>query len=229
MRIILLLVLGYTMALQGATASGNDAYKFLNEIQIGGEGGWDILTVDAGARRLYLSHATKIVVIDLEKNAVVGEIADTPGVHGFMAVPDLQRGFSSNGKEAKASVVDLKTLVGDEENNHVAGGAGAVLHGFAFGKPDEMAWPERPFVRDELAFEDKHAVAAGVRVQWIDDAGRIADDTNLHAAVGIGVKVLAKQRAAELLVEALFPGLLRGVDGEKFVGLHGVVVRHEIT
>src|SRR5437868_5859217 len=110
MRIILLLVLIYTMTLQGATASGNDAYKFLNEIQIGGEGGWDILTVDAGARRLYLSHATKIVVIDLEKNAVVGEIADTPGVHGFMAVPDLQRGFSSNGKEAKASVVDLKTL-----------------------------------------------------------------------------------------------------------------------
>jgi YVTN family beta-propeller protein len=110
MRIILLLALGYTMAVQNATASGSDPYKFLNEIPIGGEGGWDILTVDAAARRLYLSHATKVVVIDLEKNAVVGEIADTPGVHGFVAVPELQRGFSSNGKEAKASVIDLKTL-----------------------------------------------------------------------------------------------------------------------
>jgi YVTN family beta-propeller protein len=41
---------------------------------------------------------------------VAGEIADTPGVHGFVAVPELQRGFSSNGKEARSSVVDLKTL-----------------------------------------------------------------------------------------------------------------------
>ncbi len=87
-----------------------EPYKFLNEIPIGGEGGWDILTVDSGASRLYLSHATKVVVVDLNNNSVVGEIADTPGVHGFVAVPELQRGFSSNGKESKSSVVDLKTL-----------------------------------------------------------------------------------------------------------------------
>jgi YVTN family beta-propeller protein len=85
-----------------------DVYKFLNEIPIGGEGGWDILTIDS--TRLYLSHATKVVVVDLQKNAVAGEIADTPGVHGFIAVPEFQRGFSSNGKENKSSVVDLKTL-----------------------------------------------------------------------------------------------------------------------
>ena len=96
--------------LVGGAAGAADAYKFLNEIPIGGEGGWDILTVDSAARRLYLSHATKIVVVDLEKNAVAGEIGDTPGVHGFVVAPDLARGFSSNGKEAKCSVVDLKTL-----------------------------------------------------------------------------------------------------------------------
>ncbi|MDP9185788.1 MAG: YncE family protein, partial [Verrucomicrobiota bacterium] len=92
------------------TALANEPYKFLNEIPIGGEGGWDILTIDSAANRLYLSHATKVVIVDLNKNAVAGEIADTPGVHGFVAVPELQRGFSSNGKEAKSSVVDLKTL-----------------------------------------------------------------------------------------------------------------------
>ncbi|MEO6871578.1 MAG: YncE family protein, partial [Chthoniobacterales bacterium] len=79
-------------------------------IPIGGEGGWDILTIDSGAHRLYLSHSTKVEVIDLKKNALLGEIADTPGVHAFVAVPALGRGFSTNGKEAKASVVDLKTL-----------------------------------------------------------------------------------------------------------------------
>ena len=87
-----------------------DAYKFLTEIPIGGEGGWDILTVDSAARRLYLSHATKIVVVDLEKNSVAGEITDTPGVHGFLPVPEVGRGFSTNGKENKSSVVDLATL-----------------------------------------------------------------------------------------------------------------------
>ena len=93
-----------------AVAFGADPYQFLTEIKIGGEGGWDILTIDSAANRLYLSHATKVVVVDLNKNAVVGEIADTPGVHGFVAVPEFQRGFSTNGKENKSSVVDLATL-----------------------------------------------------------------------------------------------------------------------
>src|SRR5258707_43539 len=93
-----------------ATVVAQEPYKFLTEIPIGGEGGWDILTIDSAASRLYLSHATKVVVVDLNKNSVAGEIADTPGVHGFVAVPELQRGFSSNGKEAKSSVVDLTTL-----------------------------------------------------------------------------------------------------------------------
>jgi YVTN family beta-propeller protein len=41
---------------------------------------------------------------------VAGEIADTLGVHAFVPVPELQRGFSSNGKENKSSVINLKTL-----------------------------------------------------------------------------------------------------------------------
>ena len=60
--------------------------------------------------RLYLSHATKVVVVDLNTNSVTGEIADTPGVHAFVAVSEVRRGFSSNGKESKSSVVDLTTL-----------------------------------------------------------------------------------------------------------------------
>jgi DNA-binding beta-propeller fold protein YncE len=102
------LALSGAIALQNAGAG--DAYKLLSEIPIGGEGGWDILTVDAAARRLYVSHATKIVVLDLEKGAVAGEITDTPGVHGFIPVPEVGNGFSTNGKENKSSVVDLKTL-----------------------------------------------------------------------------------------------------------------------
>jgi len=107
MHSILLTVVSL-FALLSATAAGQD-YKLVTEIPIGGEGGWDILSVDSASHRLYLSHATKVVVVDLEKNTVVGEIADTPGVHAFLAIPELNRGFSSNGRENKSSVVDLTT------------------------------------------------------------------------------------------------------------------------
>jgi YVTN family beta-propeller protein len=102
------LALSGVMAVQNSGAT--DVYKFLTEIPIGGEGGWDILTVDSAAHRLCLSHSSKVVVVDLEKNAIAGEITDTPGVHGFLAIPELGRGFSTNGKENKSSVVDLATL-----------------------------------------------------------------------------------------------------------------------
>ena len=48
------------------------SYKFVTEIPIGGEGGWDILSVDSASHRLYLSHATKVVVVDLEKERCRG-------------------------------------------------------------------------------------------------------------------------------------------------------------
>jgi len=110
MRSISRFIVACCLGLICATALGNDVYHLLSEIPIGGEGGWDILTIDSFASHLYLSHATKVVIVDLNTNSVTGEIADTPGVHAFVAVPEVQRGFSSNGKESKSSVVDLTTL-----------------------------------------------------------------------------------------------------------------------
>src|ERR1043166_4683437 len=86
------------------SARGADGpYHFLKEIPVGGEGGWDYLSVDEPSRRLYVSHEAKVVVINLDKEEVVGEIADTPGVHGLVLAPGLQRGVTSNGRENKAS------------------------------------------------------------------------------------------------------------------------------
>ncbi len=85
-------------------------YHLTKEIPVGSEGGWDYLSVDSAARQLYVSHATKVVVIDLDKEVVVAEITNTPGVHGLAPAPDLGRGFVSCGRENKAAIVDLKTL-----------------------------------------------------------------------------------------------------------------------
>jgi DNA-binding beta-propeller fold protein YncE len=98
------------LAAMGSLHAQEGQYHFAREIPVGGEGGWDYLSVDPAAHRLYVSHATKVVVIDTQANKVAGEIPDTPGVHGFAIAADLGRGFSSNGRENKASIVDLKTL-----------------------------------------------------------------------------------------------------------------------
>jgi DNA-binding beta-propeller fold protein YncE len=90
-----------------AAATG---YHILNEIKIGGEGGWDYLTVDSAARRLYVSHATHVVVVDLDKGAVVGDIPETPGVHGIALAPKLNKGFISNGRGNNVTMFDMKTL-----------------------------------------------------------------------------------------------------------------------
>ncbi len=104
----------FAIALAGISAApvcrADGSYHFLKEIVIGGEGGWDYLSIDADARRLYVTHGTKVVVVDIDKGAVAGEIEDTQGVHGFAIAPELGLGFSSNGKENKVSIVDLKTL-----------------------------------------------------------------------------------------------------------------------
>jgi YVTN family beta-propeller protein len=93
-----------------AACQADELYHFIKEIKVGGDGGWDYLSVDPSARRLYVSHATKVVVIDIDNDKVVGEITNTPGVHGLAPAPELGKGFVSCGRENKAAIVDLKTL-----------------------------------------------------------------------------------------------------------------------
>jgi len=112
MRKLAVLALGFVLVLASvpvlkAAATG---YHILNEIKIGGEGGWDYLTVDSAAQRLYVSHATHVVVVDLATGKVVGDIPDTPGVHGIALAPKLSKGFISNGRGNNVTMFDMKTL-----------------------------------------------------------------------------------------------------------------------
>src|ERR1700682_6287942 len=93
-----------------ALAAPGPGYHVVNTYKLGGEGGWDYLTLDASARRLYISRATHVMVMDADSGKVVGDIADPPGVHGIALAADLDRGFTSNGRENTVSIFDLKTL-----------------------------------------------------------------------------------------------------------------------
>ena len=112
LRVVLAVCLlaGGLFWMQAPLPAADGPYKQLAEIKVGGDGGWDYLSVDSAARRLYVSHATKVIVIDMDKNTVVGEIAPANGVHGIALAPQLGLGFVSNGRDNTASIVDLKTL-----------------------------------------------------------------------------------------------------------------------
>ena len=101
----LLLVLLLTLPAHAASS-----YQPADTIAIGGTGGWDYVTIDSVARRLYLAQATRVVVVDIDHGKIVGEISPTLGVHGVAVAPDLKRAYTSNGKENSISVVDLNTL-----------------------------------------------------------------------------------------------------------------------
>lgn len=93
-----------------ALAAAAPGYHVIKTYKIGGEGFWDYLTADASARRLYVSRGTHVIVLDLDSGKSVGEIADTPGVHGIALAPELGRGFTSNGREGTVSIFDIKNL-----------------------------------------------------------------------------------------------------------------------
>lgn len=90
--------------------AAGSGYHVIKKLQLGGEGGWDYLTVDSEALRLYISRSTHVMVVDLDTDKLVGDIPDTPGVHGIAVAPELNRGYISNGRANTTTIFDLKTL-----------------------------------------------------------------------------------------------------------------------
>lgn len=89
---------------------GGTGYKVVNRYPVPGNGGFDYVTIDSNARRLYLSHGTQVDVIDPDNGKFIGTIADTPGVHGIAIAAAFKHGFTSNGRENKVSMFDPTTL-----------------------------------------------------------------------------------------------------------------------
>jgi DNA-binding beta-propeller fold protein YncE len=85
-------------------------YHVVRKLHLGGEGRWDYPTVDSAGRRLYLSRSTHVMVVDIDNGKIAGNIPDTAGVHGIAVAPELNRGFTSNGKSNTSTIFDLKTL-----------------------------------------------------------------------------------------------------------------------
>jgi DNA-binding beta-propeller fold protein YncE len=102
----------HLLALLVATCvlSAAGGYHVVKRIPVPGDGSWDYLTVDEGARRLYVSHGTQVEVLDLDTGAIVGKIPNTEGVHGIAVAPDESRGFTSNGTSGTVTIFKLGSL-----------------------------------------------------------------------------------------------------------------------
>jgi DNA-binding beta-propeller fold protein YncE len=88
----------------------SSGYHLAKTIAVKGDEGWDYVAVDSDARRIYVSHGSRVVVLDADSGTVTGEIPDTQGVHGIAIASDLGRGFTSNGRANTVTIFDLKTL-----------------------------------------------------------------------------------------------------------------------
>jgi DNA-binding beta-propeller fold protein YncE len=106
--ISVLFVLGLSAVAMTTPAVGG--YRLLQTIAIAGDDGWDHPTVDSAARRLYVTHGTHVVVIDVDSGKLVGKIDNTPGVHFTVIDPELDRGFISNGGAARLTIFNTNTL-----------------------------------------------------------------------------------------------------------------------
>jgi DNA-binding beta-propeller fold protein YncE len=106
-RTLSCLVVLFMATLSFAAAPG---YHVIKTYTLGGDGGWDYLNLDSSTRRLYISRATHVMVVDADSGKAVGDIPDTPGVHGIALAQELGRGFVSNGREGTVTIFDIQTL-----------------------------------------------------------------------------------------------------------------------
>lgn len=98
----------FITALVAFAASIN--YQLLKKVEVPGSGGWDYVTVDDAARRVYISHSTQVEVLDADSLNHVGVIPNTPGAHGIAIDPVSGRGYITAGKSDAVVTFDSKTL-----------------------------------------------------------------------------------------------------------------------
>src|SRR5438045_3142510 len=110
MRILLMIALFVSLLITTAALAGPSGYHVAKTVKLGGEGGWDYLTVDSKARRVYISRGTHVMVVNADTGAVVGDIPNTNGVHGIAVASEFGKGFVSDGREGTITIFDLESL-----------------------------------------------------------------------------------------------------------------------
>jgi DNA-binding beta-propeller fold protein YncE len=152
--------------------SQSSVYKISGTIDIGGEGRWDYVAVNVPMHKLYVSHSTKVHIIDLTTNSVIGEISNLHGVHGIAFAYEFGKGFISNGGNDTVTVFDLLTnkIIG---NIHVTGK-----------NPDAIVYD--PFTKRIFTFNGHSSNATVIEANTNEVVGTIELDGKPEFAVSNG-------------------------------------------
>ncbi len=116
-RLSLLPALAFMLLLCSSTsfhaAQQDMGFRVLKTYKLGGQGGWDYVTVDPEQQRVYIPRGTHIMVVNEETGKLIGDIPGMNILHGVAVVHDVNRGFVTGNKTEKEGTVyvfDLKTL-----------------------------------------------------------------------------------------------------------------------
>ena len=82
----------------------------VTKYNIGGEGGTDYVTAEPGTSRVFVSRGTHVMVVDGKTGKVLGDIPDTPRMHGVALAPKHNHGFTTNAGDSTVTMFDLETL-----------------------------------------------------------------------------------------------------------------------
>jgi len=111
-----------------------DAQTFkVEKFDIKGDGGTDYIAAEPGTNRVFVSRATHMMVVDGSTGKVLGDIPNTPGVHGAGIAPKSGHGFTTNGGDSTVTMFDLKTLAVIKQIKVETGG----LDGIMYDQPDD--------------------------------------------------------------------------------------------
>jgi DNA-binding beta-propeller fold protein YncE len=123
-----ILLCSLAAAFGSAIAAPASTYHLAREVKIGGDGGWDYVSADNSAHRLFVTHGTRVEVLDSRTLSRIGDIPDTPGVHGVAIASDLGHGYISAGTSGSIVVFDLKSLARTGEIHTTGAGPDAILY-----------------------------------------------------------------------------------------------------
>jgi len=202
-----LLVLSLVLICTSLSFAGNaPSFQVAAHFAIAGDGGWDYITFDPDGGRVFIARATHVQVVDAATGKLVGDIADTPGVHGVAIAADFGVGAISNGKANTVSLFDVKSL---KKTADVKSGT----------KPDAILY--EPLTHHVIAFNGKSgdatvidpatgAVVATIALNGAPEAG--ASDLKGNVFVNLEDKnELVKLDVNKNMVLAHWP--LTGCDG----------------
>jgi DNA-binding beta-propeller fold protein YncE len=114
-------------ALAAAAPAAAQNFK-VAKYNIGGDGGTDYVTAEPGTGRVFVSRGTHVMVVDGPTGKVIGDIPDTPRMHGVALAPRWNHGFTTNGGDSTVTMFDLKTLAVVKKIKVPQGGLDGIMY-----------------------------------------------------------------------------------------------------